>query len=168
MWDAWAIADVFLITTNATVKQNGCLVMGRGIAREARDRFKNLDYTLGHIIRDMQVVEGRYGLLLPDCWRNPLTRYPDHHMRISVQEQIAERKRRKLGCFQVKYRYNQDASLALISYSSRMLDLFAQMEHPAQVHLNFPGIGNGRLLRQDVIEFIEELPDNVHLWERTR
>ena len=50
MWDAYDDADLFLITTNASLKQNGALVMGRGIVRQARDRFLVLDLALGREI----------------------------------------------------------------------------------------------------------------------
>ena len=40
MWDSWDDADLFLITTNAVIKVNGELVMGRGIALEARQRCR--------------------------------------------------------------------------------------------------------------------------------
>jgi hypothetical protein len=39
-------------------------------------------------------------------------------------------------------------------------------EHPdASVHLNYPGIGNGRLRREDVLPIIALLPDQVTIWE---
>jgi hypothetical protein len=39
MWSAYPQADLFLITTNSTLKNDGCLVMGKGIALEAAQRF---------------------------------------------------------------------------------------------------------------------------------
>jgi len=51
MWGAYATADLFLITTNATITARGTLVMGRGIARQAQDRFPGLAEALGqHIL----------------------------------------------------------------------------------------------------------------------
>jgi hypothetical protein len=35
MWSAYDNIDLFLITTNVTIKRNGALVMSRGIARQA-------------------------------------------------------------------------------------------------------------------------------------
>ncbi len=46
MWTAYDDADLFLITTNSTLKKNGVLVMGRGIARQACDRCPGLDTAL--------------------------------------------------------------------------------------------------------------------------
>lgn len=49
LWDF--DADFTVITTNGTIKRNGAVVMGRGCAREARDRFPMLDEELGHRLR---------------------------------------------------------------------------------------------------------------------
>lgn len=40
-----------IITTNGTVKANGAMVMGRGCARQARDRFPGLDMRLGRWVK---------------------------------------------------------------------------------------------------------------------
>jgi len=38
--------------------------------------------------------------------------------------------------------------------------------HPtAQIHLNFPGIGNGGLPRTQVFPLLQPLPGNVTIWE---
>ena len=37
--------------------------------------------------------------------------------------------------------------------------------HTVRVDLNFPGIGNGKLKREDVLPILEKLPDSVHVWE---
>lgn len=47
MWSAYDGADLFLVTTNGVVTRDGKLVMGAGIARQARDRFPGLDEALG-------------------------------------------------------------------------------------------------------------------------
>ena len=43
----WKEADLLLITTNSTLKKNGALVMGAGIALTIRDRFKDVAKLLG-------------------------------------------------------------------------------------------------------------------------
>lgn len=50
MWRAFDDADLFLITTNAVLKSNWALVMGRGIAKQARDRFPGIDLAIGRQI----------------------------------------------------------------------------------------------------------------------
>ncbi|MFW6184985.1 MAG: hypothetical protein ACOC8X_14395, partial [Chloroflexota bacterium] len=132
----------FLITTNSTLKKSGALVMGRGIARQARDRFPGLDLALGREIARRCGSQGEYGLLVSPRW--PAA---------------------KLGAFQVKTHYARPASPALIRQSASTLLAWCA-KHPAtRVHLNFPGIGNGRLRRADVLPIVARLPDQVAIWE---
>jgi len=150
MWTAFDEAALFLLTTNSTIKRNGALVMGRGIARQARDRFPGLDVALGKQILNvcgspstlLRVGQGQYSLLVSPRWPEA-----------------------RLGAFQVKWHYSQPASLELIRHSATALCTWC-IDHPnARVHLNFPGIGNGRLRREDVLPIIMQLPDQVTIWE---
>jgi hypothetical protein len=150
MWSVFHEADLFLITTNATLKQNGALVMGRGIARQARDRFPELDLALGrHIDRvcgdsvdARRSGLGEYGLLVSPRW--PAA---------------------KLGAFQVKYHYSQPAELDLIARSAEALAVWCEAHPQARVHLNYPGIGNGRLNQIDVWPLVAQLPMQVAIWK---
>ena len=142
MWTAFDEVALFLLTTNSTIKRNGVLVMGRGIARQARDRFPGLDAALGKQILSTCGNQGQYGLLVSPRWPEA-----------------------RLGAFQGKRHYAQPASLELIRHSTAVLCAWC-IEHPdASVHLNFPGIGNGRLRREDVLPIIAQLPDQVTIWE---
>ena len=67
MWDAYPATDLFVITTNSfiTAERFGHderLVMGRGIALEARNRFPGIDNRLAKLIRS---TSGHLGRLLP-------------------------------------------------------------------------------------------------------
>ena len=143
MWTAYENADLYLITANSTLKKGThALVMGRGIARQARDRFPGLDAALGKRILSTCGNQGQYGLLVSPRWPKA-----------------------RLGAFQVKRHYSQPASLELIRHSTTALCTWC-VEHPnTLVHLNFPGIGNGRLRREDVLPIIAQLPDQVTIWE---
>lgn len=145
MWTAYGDADLFLITTNSTLKKNGSLVMGRGIARQARDRFPGLDVTLGREIARHCGNHGEYGLLVSPRW--PVA---------------------KLGAFQVKTHYARPASLSLIRRSVATLLAWCERHPHAAVRLNFPGIGNGGLARAQVLPLLKSLPANVHVWEYGR
>lgn len=92
MWTAYEPADLFLITTNSTIHRDGALVMGRGIARQAKERFPDLDVTLGRHIQALCGNQGEYGLLVSPRW--PAA---------------------KLGAFQVKRHYSQTASTSASS-----------------------------------------------------
>lgn len=144
MWTAFDEATLFLLTTNSTIKRNGALVMGRGIARQARDRFPGLDAALGKQILSTCGNQGQYGLLVSPRWPEA-----------------------RLGAFQVKRHYSQPAStstslsagLELIRHSTAVLCAWCT-EHPgATIAVNFPGIGSGRLSREDVLPIIMQLPD---------
>ncbi|HRQ42154.1 MAG TPA: hypothetical protein PLD25_29900 [Chloroflexota bacterium] len=142
MWSIYDEADLFLITANATTTTRGALVMGRGIARQAKERFPGLDATLGGHIQALCSNQGIYGLLVSPRW--PAA---------------------KLGAFQVKRHYSQPAIMELIQRSTAALCAWC-VEHPdAIVHLNYPGIGNGRLRRENVLPIIAQLPEQVTIWE---
>ena len=141
MWLVFDEADLFLITTNATLTVHGKLVMGAGIAKEARDRFPGLDVALGKAV----IARGsRYGLLISPDWP-----------------------RAKLGAIQTKLHWKDPAQLSLISEAVGRLTLWCKAHPSAQVHLNFPGIGYGNLPRAQVLKLLEPLPDTVTIWEYT-
>lgn len=143
MWSAWDDADLFLITTNATIKRDGSLVMGRGIAKEARDRFPGLDLRLGKAITK---TGDPYGIIISPDWE----KWPA----------------KKLGIFQVKSHYASPADLELIQISADMLMMIATTLPNTQIHLNYPGIGNGHLLIGQVAPLIANLPETVHIWRK--
>lgn len=138
MWSAWEAADLFLITTNSYIKKNGALVMGRGIARQARDRFVGLDVALGRSIEHLS----EYYLLVSKDWP-----------------------RKKLGAFQVKRHYKDKADVELIERATWSLINWMRGKD-VQVHLNCPGVGNGGLGVKEVGSIIARLPDNVYVWRR--
>jgi hypothetical protein len=158
MWKAFDEVGLFLLTTNSTIKRNGALVMGRGIARQARDRFPGLDAALGKQI--LSVCGNPSTLLRPDPSNLLRTGQGQYGLLVSPRWPKA-----KLGAFQVKRHYSQPASLELIQCSTSALCTWC-IEHPtATVAVNFPGIGNGRLHRKDVLPIVMQLPDQVSIWE---
>lgn len=142
MWTAYPTADLFCVTSNATLKQNGELVMGAGIAGEVRRCFPGLPRLIG---KKLISVYGESRVL------------PDYGFYLLG----------KMALFQTKRLWHKKAELGLIELSTRGLLAYCQ-EHPlAQVHLNFPGIGRGGLPRNRVLPIIEVLPDSVTVWERS-
>lgn len=142
MWSVYDQAHLFLITTNATLKRNGALVMGRGIARQARDRFPGLDLALGQAIAQRCGHLGHYHLLVSPQWPKA-----------------------RIGAFQVKTDYAQQADQGLIAASVTALADWCAGHPDQMVHLNFPGIGNGGLARTAVWPLLTALPDQVTIWE---
>ena len=156
MWEALETADLFCITTNAQTRADGALVMGRGIAAQAVRRFPKLRHEAGAWLRHRDMVGKAYGLAV-------------------LHDGIPATRPHPFALFQVKYHWRDEASTQLIQQSVAALTEwcedwyvhygeFPDAEWP-NVHLNFPGIGNGRLSRDAVLPLLEPLPDCVTVWE---
>jgi hypothetical protein len=52
IWEAHALGHWVVVTTNGVVRKDGACVMGRGVAKEAAQRFPWLPVHLGDRIRD--------------------------------------------------------------------------------------------------------------------
>ena len=148
--------DITVITTNASKKVNGEIVMGRGAAKRATELYP-------HIAHD-------FGMCLPDDRRVPATKdseipsyiYPYGFFvtnTINKENLIC-----RMGAFQVKYGWWQQASLELIEISTVLLNTFARDNSTFRINMNYPGIGNGWLKIEDVAPLLETLPDNVNVW----
>jgi hypothetical protein len=139
-------ADLFCITTNSYIREDGSLVMGAGIAKQARNKYPGLAQNLGKKIRDdcgpahSTGHRRRYGLLLPETGSC-------------------------LALFQVKTHWRNNADITLIADSASDLTKHLREKGPNyEVHINYPGIGNGGLDRAEVAPIITPWPDNVHVW----
>lgn len=150
MWSVFGKTDLFVITTNPVVNKQGLAVMGRGIARQAADRFPT--------IRKDFADRLKY-LTLPDV----MFRYTGY---------IGKYDNQPILYFMVKDHWANDARLDYIDNACKELvqSLMTRCVEPkymmsTRVDLNFPGIGNGKLKREDVLPIIEQLPDNIHVWE---
>lgn len=144
LWDS--TDDVILVTTNATIRKDGALVMGRGVAKEAKEKFPFLPGVLGDQINRYYWDTKKYGVLITHITLNNFDKW--------------------IGAFQVKYNWWEKADLDLIAFStSRLIDF---MEHEdfmgMKISMNFPGIGNGGLDVHRVLPVISVLPDSVTLY----
>ena len=145
MWDVWNEADLFVISCNSYLKKDGSLVMGRGIAREARDKFEGVDDVLGAAVEKECGHLGRYSLIVSREWQAG----------------------KKLAIGQVKRNFADKADIDLIRGFLVKLGLFAAENRDVKIHMNFPGIGNGGLKKGDVLPLLNRLlPDNVHVWQK--
>ena len=143
MWDVFGKTGLFLITTNPIIRKDGAVVMGRGIAREAALRFPELPFKFGRRLSPEVVGYQASG---------------DSTGTIGTYEQ------QEVGYFMVKRHWNSPAELSIIEDSVSDLLSWAPYQF-WRIDLNFPGIGNGKLRREDVLPIIEKLPDKVHVWE---
>ena len=133
--------DIYLVTTNSYIRKDGALVMGRGAAKQLATMFPNLPFELGKRIEHL----GEYNV-------GVLTQTNDSKL--------------SLGAFQVKYNFADAADLDLIGRSVDELHRLA-VEDGRVFHVNFPGIGNGRLTYDSVLPLLASLPDNVCVWTFT-
>lgn len=140
MWDDYHKADLFLITTNSFVK-NGKLVMGAGIAKEAKNRFPDLPLQAGKRILKQCGNLNSYGLLVSENWP-----------------------KNKIGLFQTKRNWQDKSSIEIIKRSLYDLDFWLIGRDDKIVCLPFPGIGNGGLSREEILPLLEFLPDNVWVY----
>lgn len=141
LWDEIGTADLLLVTTNSSLRKDGSLVMGRGAAFEAKERYPKLPYALGEGIKSLPTKI--YGLAL---WTD-----------IYDQGTL-------IGAFQVKYVWQDDALLELIAYSAGFLQGVAW--DYKRIAMNFPGIGNGRLSRPLAEIFLTPLPSHVYVYTK--
>lgn len=94
--DLWTYpADMRFVTTNSYVNSRGELVMGRGAALQAKQRYSDVPKLAGKYIFHLS----KYGL----C------HIPQY----------------QLGLFQVKYHFKDRADLDLIRYSFGLLEMYA-------------------------------------------
>lgn len=142
MWDVFGNTDLFIVTTNPIRRKDGACVMGRGIALECANRFPDFPFILGEQIRLMELDDQRINAGIVGNFDGQI-----------------------MGYFMVKEHWQREAKPSIIRKSvNDLLDELVLLS-PARVDLNFPGIGNGRLSREEVLPIIEQLPDNVHVWE---
>lgn len=137
MWSVFDKSDHFCITTNSYIRKDGALVMGRGIAKEAAQRIPGIEFRAG---RQVKLECGHLGVYQP-IYCDPIV------------------------LFQVKRHFSSPASIDLIRLSCAALSVWASAHTNDRFDLNFPGVGNGKLRREDVLPIINTLPDNVHVWE---
>lgn len=116
-WNLWNYpAEVRVITTNGTIKKNGCAVMGRGCALEALEMFPGINKVLGDLIR-------KNGNIVQILMETP---------------QI-------IVAFPVKHNWWEEADIDLIRLSSQQLVELADKTGWKNVVLPRPGCGNGGL-----------------------
>jgi hypothetical protein len=136
MWDE--PADLYFCTANSTLTHDGRLVMGKGSAREMRDRYPGIDKMFGQHCKP----GGKYGTLV-NRYGNVL-----------------------LGAFQTKCNWREPSSPDLIQYATSKL-LWICGHYDYTIFLPFPGIGCGGLTEDEVLPIISVLHDNVAIWRRS-
>lgn len=145
IWNQEHVVDVLLVTTNCIVNARGELVMGRGAAQEAANRYPGVALELGQIITEKgYTARNPYGVIILPSYANGV----------------------QLGAFQVKHHWQYSAAIDLIKLSAYKLKVIAEACPKMTFAVNYPGIGNGRLTIAQVEPTILGLPDNVTFYKK--
>lgn len=140
LWDTPGYA-VRVITTNGTVKRDGTCVMGRGCAKEARDKFPGVDARLGLLLTqhgNRCFRLGKYSFTHPEDRPEPFT----------------------LASMPVKHNWWEVADLKLIATSAwQLMDMADKFDWP-NVLMPRPGCGNGQLDWEIVGKHLRNLLDD--------
>lgn len=140
-------SDFVCITTNGCVKHDGSLVMGRGIAAQAKSLFPGIDYVMGERVK----------------------RFGNHvHFYYNIERKTIQRRRfYNLISFPTKFDdYRANSDIVLIKKSAEELNE-AALKFPTEIFiLPRPGCSNGGLNWEDVKPVIDFLPDNVLVIDR--
>lgn len=126
--------DAVVITTNGQTRRDGGAVMGRGVARQAMERWPELQAIFGFML----VTRGNH------C----------HVVRANNPSIVT---------FPVKHRWSQPADLNLIIKSARQVVDIANILRWRRVAIPRPGCGNGQLKWDDVRPAIGAILDNRFL-----
>ena len=118
--DLWSFdvdaCDARCITINGTIRHNGRGVMGRGTAKQAKERILGLELILGSYLH----LQGLHvGILHIDKLRGPIVAFP------------------------VKHEWHEKADIDLIIRSCQELSALATERSWTRVILPRPGCGNG-------------------------
>jgi hypothetical protein len=128
LWDF--PADAHCITTNCEIKKNNAAVMGRGVAKQAMDRFPGIEFRLAQLISD---YDSEVGIV----WDRPVV--------------IA---------FPTKYQWRNPADLDLIKRSAHQLVTLTFEHEFKSVVLPRPGVGLGNLDWADVEPVLAHILDD--------
>ena len=133
IWLDFDELDYVCVTTNSTIKTNGNLCMGKGIAKQAANHCPHLPTIFGQLIKLKNKENSIYGLL-------------------AYQKYIA---------FQTKIDWKNTSPLYVIANSLDKLTRLA-LKYPNNVFgLPYPGINNGGLTKDQVYPLLKQLPSNV-------
>lgn len=130
----WLVeADLLVVTTNPIVNARGQAVMGRGCAREAKERIPGLEY---HFAKLLEAHGNRVMRLVKPC---------------------AATAGAALASFPVKHHWKDAADLDLIARSARQLVRLADKYQYQRVAMPRPGCGNGRMSWAQVRPVLAEI-----------
>lgn len=154
IWDYWLKPNHLIgVTTNSCLNKNGDLIMGAGIAKEAKERCPDLPHFLSQTIKDELYIRRENG----DYESKDIDVY--YGVSHSPYGVIA---------LQTKYDWKDPSPINLVEITLSNLVTFCTWHPKTIVHIPALGCGHGGLdWESQVRPLCENLPDNciVHLKE---
>ena len=141
-------ADCICVTTNGTIKSNGELVMGAGIAKQFYDRYQKFDIARvlanklykGTPLKTMHVVNPADNI----CYKA-----------IDAKDNNGT----YVLSFPTKHHFMDKGDLDLIIKSAKRAMVFADMYNLKSIILPSPGTGCGKLNEDDVYKELDKILD---------
>jgi hypothetical protein len=140
LWKNPGNPGMIVVTSHASLSQDGKLFLGYGEAREAVRRIPQIELECAKMVQKF-AQGGVYGFAPIRPSR------PDLHLV-------------GFGLFQTHYAWNEAASLDLIQYSMEGLREFAGENPDLRIRMNFPGLDAG-LSADQVAPILLPLPETV-------
>lgn len=136
----WSEADLICIPTNSTLDKKGYLVMGAGLALQAKRRYPDLPERAGQTIR-------------PLCAFN---RFPEYGLiRIRVSHHV------EIGLLQTKTDWRLPSSPELILNSLAKLKFAIESNDIKAVAMPLPGAGKGGLTKERSLALVNQVLADV-------
>lgn len=155
----WTLYNEVYVTANSTIRNDGCLVMGRGIAAQLKELYPTFPRRAAKALqRGLYKEPYKYGILTP-TEINAQKCTVVHHNKPSRDWSF--------GLFQVKNHFRAPGSTRLIEWASILLARECT-QHPSSTYaLNYPGIGFGHLLKsivQPILDKHFKSVPNLTIW----
>lgn len=133
--------DYIGFTSNSVLNKNNELIMGKGTASIIKDKFPNIPQELGSKIMLLN-NKNEYNLL----FINQISEYPI------------------IFALQTKINWKDTSDINLVIRSIDALSLHAYNNPDKRYAIPIPGIGEGGLSIDIVLQIIDSLPDNVDIY----
>ena len=152
---------VICITTNGFVKKTGQAVMGKGIAKQIKDKISKIDIQLGNIIR----IAGNEVNVIRDYDKTKIVAFPVKPDKIYVDNPdkvnfAVNHMRHKFKMYDTIPGWACVADIEIIYESTKRLVQLADKNKWNEIYLPKPGCGAGELEWEDVSPIMEELLDD--------
>lgn len=128
--DIWAQRYI-VITTNGVLDRNNDLVMGAGVALEAKKRYPDLPSILGSVVQARGNVP---------------------HVFMTEKQTVIS--------FPTKHHWREESDPELIRCSAEHLVSLADLYCFPEIHIPRPGCANGKLIWKNVKEILEPILDD--------